>query len=77
MIDIAGFGHADDRVDQQVRLRFFRGTEGKFLMGAVQRIAGLESDNPAPAHLAEEGAQLVGGVAQGPVVVVNGVAGYR
>ena len=35
MIDIAGFGHADDGVNEQVGLRLARGTEGEFLMRAV------------------------------------------
>ncbi len=53
VVDIARLGHADDRVDQQVGLGLFRGAEGQFLVRAVQRVAGLEGDDAAPAQLAE------------------------
>ena len=56
VVNIARLGHADHRVDQQVRLRFFCGTERKFLVGAVQGVAGLERNDFAPAHFAEIGA---------------------
>ena len=55
VVDVAGLGHADDRVDQQVRLRLAGGAEGQLLVRAVQRVAGLEGDDPAPAELAEVG----------------------
>ena len=71
MVDVAGLGHADDRVDQQVGLRLAGGAEGQLLMRAVQRVAGLEGDDPAPAELAEEGAQLVRRVAAAAEVVVH------
>ena len=73
VIDVARFGHADNRVDQQVGLRLFCGAEGQFLVRAVQRIAGLEGNNLAPAQFAEVGAQFVRGVAAGAEVVVNGL----
>ena len=65
VVDVAGLGHADRRVDQQVRLRLAGGAEGQLLVGAVQRVAGLEGDDAAPAELAEVGAELVRGVAPG------------
>ncbi len=73
MVDVARLGHADDRVDQQVGLRFPGGAEGQFLVRAVQRVAGLEGDDLAPAELAEEGAQLVRRVAAGAEIVVHGL----
>jgi hypothetical protein len=71
VIDIAGLGHADDRVDQQVRLHLARGAEGQFLMRPVQRVAGLEGHDLAPAELAEARAQLVRRVAAGLEVVMH------
>ena len=71
VVDVAGLGHADDGVDQQVRLRLVGGAEGQFLVRAVQRVAGLERHDLAPAELAEIGAQLVRGVAAGAEVVVH------
>ena len=71
VVDVAGLGHADDRVDQQVRLAACGGAEGQLLVGAVQRVAGLEGDDPAPAELAEAVAQLLRRVAQMREVVVH------
>ncbi|OIQ66300.1 hypothetical protein GALL_521330 [mine drainage metagenome] len=73
MVDVAGFGHADHRVDQQVGLRLTRGAERQFLVGAVQRVARLERDDATPAELAEIGAQLVGRVAAAFEVIVHGL----
>ena len=63
VVDVARFGHANHRMDQQVRLRLARRAERQFLMGAVQRVAGLECHDLVPAHLAEIGAQFVRRVA--------------
>jgi hypothetical protein len=73
VVDVAGLGHADDGVDQQVGLRLLRGAEGEFLMRAVKRVAGLEGHDAAPAELAEIGAELVRRVAAGLEVVVDGL----
>ena len=71
MVHIAGFGQADDRVDQQVRLCFPGRAEGQFLMRAVQRVARLEGNYAAPAQLAEIGAQFVRGVAAAAEIVMH------
>ncbi|MPL71146.1 hypothetical protein SDC9_16917 [bioreactor metagenome] len=71
VVDIAGLGEADHRVDQQVRLGFLRGAEGQLLVRAVQRVAGLEGDDLAPAELAEIGAQFVRRVATGLEIVMH------
>ena len=71
MINVAGFGHANNRVDQQVGLGFAGGAEGQLLVGAVQRVAGLEGDNFAPADFAEIGAQFIWGVAAGAEIIVH------
>ena len=71
VVDVARLGQAHDRVDQQVGLRFAGGAEGQFLVRAVQRVAGLEGDDLAPAQLAEIGAQFVGRVAAGAEIVMH------
>ena len=60
VVDIAGLGQADHRVDQQVGLALARGTEGQFLVSAMQRVARLERHDLAPAELAEAAAQFGG-----------------
>ena len=64
VIDVAGLGHADDRMDQQVRLDVARRPERQLLVRAVHRVARLERDDLAPAELAETAAQLGRRVAQ-------------
>ena len=71
VVDVARFGHADDGVNEQVRLNLFRGPESQFLMGAVQGVPGLERHDLAPAKLPEVGAQFVRCVAAGAEVVVD------
>ena len=73
MIHIARLGQADNRVDQQVGLGFLGGAERQFLMRTVQRVAGLEGHNLAPAHFAEIGAQFVWRVAAGAEIIVHGL----
>jgi hypothetical protein len=71
VVDVARLGQADDRMDQQVGLGLLGGAEGQLLVRAVQRVAGLERDDLAPAELAEQRAQLVRRVAAGAVVVMH------
>ena len=79
VIHVARLGHANNRMDEKVRLRFFRGAEGQFLMRAVEWVAGLEGHNLAPTKLAEIGAQFVRCVAACAEIIVDGLlnAGYR
>jgi hypothetical protein len=79
VVDVAGLRHADDGVDEEVRLRFLGRAEGQFLVRAVERVARLERHHPAPAELAEIGAEFVRRVAAGLEVVVDGRldAGHR
>ena len=72
MVDVAGLGHADHGMDQQVGLGRLGGAVGQLLVGAVHRVAGLEGDHPAPAQLAEPVAQLLRRVAQMLEIVVHG-----
>ena len=71
VVDVARLGQAHHRVDQQVGLGFLGGAEGQLLVGAVQRVAGLEGDDLAPAELAEIGAQLVRRVAAAAEIVMR------
>ncbi len=71
MVDIARLGHANNRVDQQVGLRFTCGAEGKLLMRAAKGVARLERHDPAPAHLPEIGAQLIRRIAPGAEIIVD------
>ena len=47
VVDVARLGHADDRVDEQVRAFFLRGAERELVVRAVHRVAGLEGDDLA------------------------------
>jgi len=71
VIDVAGLGHADHRVNQQIRLHFACSPERQLLVGAVQRVAGLEGDHLAPALLPEPASQLGRRVSQQLEIVVG------
>ena len=58
VIDVAGLGHADDRMDEEAGFDLFRGAESELDVRAVHRVAGLEGDDPAPALVGEVGAKL-------------------
>ena len=58
VVDVARLGHADDRVDQQAAADLLGGSLGQLLVGPVQRVAGLEGDDLAPAQRLEVLAQL-------------------
>ena len=45
VVDVAGLGHADDRVDQEAAADLLGGALGQLLVGPVQRVAGLEGDD--------------------------------
>ena len=49
VVDVAGLGHADDRMDEEVGFDLLRGAEGELDVRAVHRVAGLEGDDAAPA----------------------------
>ena len=55
--DVAGLGLADQRVDEEPVAGLQRGL-GQVLVGAVDRVAGLEGDDPLPAALLEVGLVL-------------------
>ena len=58
MVDVARLGHADDRVDQQAAADLLGRPLGQLFVGPVQRVAGLEGDDPAPAQRLKVLAQL-------------------
>src|SRR5262249_35784955 len=70
VIDIAGLGHTDNRMDKEACFNLFRGPEGKFDMRAVHRVAGLEGNDAAPALARKIGAELGRRLAQAFEVVV-------
>jgi hypothetical protein len=72
VVDVAGLGQADHRVDQEVGLDHLGRPLGEFLMGPVHGVAGLEGDHPRPAPLLELAAQVGGLVAQLAEVVLGG-----
>ena len=53
MIDVAGLGYAHDRMDQQTAADLLCRSLGQFLVGAVHRVVGLESDDPGPTQVLE------------------------
>ena len=70
VVDVARLRHADDRLDQQVRLDVLRRAERELLVRAMHRVARLERDDLAPAELLEAVAHLLRRVAQVLEVVV-------
>ena len=71
MIDVARLGHADDRVDQEPAANLRGRLLGQLFVSAVQRVAGLERDDPAPGKRLKMLAQLGGRAAQLDEVVVR------
>ena len=49
VIDVAGFGEADDGVDEDVCLASTGGADGQFSVGSVHGVAGLECNDAGPA----------------------------
>ena len=58
MVDVARLGHADDRVNEEVRFDLLCGAERELDVRAVHRVAGLEGDDAAPAASGELFAEL-------------------
>ena len=73
VVDVAGLGDADDRVDQEPAADLLGRALGQLFVGAVQRVAGLEGDHLRPAERLEVLAKLGGGPPQlGEIVVGRG-----
>ena len=71
VVHVAGLGQADHRVDQQAAADFLGRPLGQFFVDAVHRVAGLEGDHVAVAHLFQGGANFGRGAAQFDKVVVD------
>jgi len=71
VVDVAGLGHADRRVHEQVRVDVARRPERQLLVGAVHGIARLEGDDALPAARRKVGANLRGRFAQRLEIVVR------
>ncbi len=70
MIDVARFGQANDRVDQDVCLASSRSADGQFSMGSVHGVASLKGNDPRPAELFEMDSELRWSIAQLDIIVV-------
>ena len=71
MINVAGLGHADHRLNQQIGFDVPCGAESQFLMRPVQRIAGLKRNDLAPAQFAKTTAQFRWRIAQQLEIVIS------
>jgi hypothetical protein len=72
VIEVARLGHADHRLDDQVRLDLLGRPQRQLLVRAVHRVAGLERHHAPPAQPRELGPQLRGREPQRGEVVVRG-----
>jgi len=72
MVHIAGLGHADHGMDQQVGFRLSGGPESQLLVGTVHRVAGLECHDLAPAEFGKPLTEFGGRVPQMAEIVVDG-----
>jgi hypothetical protein len=64
MIDVAGLGDADDRVNQQAAADLLGRPLGQLLVGPVQGVPGLEGDDLGPAERLEMLAEFARGPAE-------------
>src|ERR1700685_1293568 len=60
VVNVAGFGHSDPRMDEQIGLDFVSGTERQVHMGAVHGVASLKRNYTSPAQTRKFGAQFGG-----------------
>ena len=58
MVHVAGFGQANDRMQEKRAVDFFDDAFRQFFMDTVQGVARLECDDVLVAHLGEEGTGL-------------------
>ena len=70
VVDVAWFGQADNRVDEDVGLACSGSADGQFSMCSVHWIAGLKGNNPRPAEFFEMNSELCRSVAQSDIIVV-------
>ncbi len=72
VIDVAGLGHTDAGVQQQNAVLLNSGALGQFLVDAVERVAGLESDYVRVTKLLQTGAGLGRGQSQRFEIIAGG-----
>jgi hypothetical protein len=63
VVDVARLRHADDGLDQEIRLDVLGRAKRQLLVGAVHRVARLEGDDAAPAELLKAIAKLLRSIA--------------
>ena len=70
MVDVAWFGQADHRVDEDVSLAGTGSANGQFSVGSVHGVASLKGNDARPAEFFEVNSEFRWSVAQCDVVVV-------
>ena len=71
MVNITGFGHANNRVNQQTRLNVSCGAKCQLLVRAMHRITRLKCDHLAPAKFLETVSHFARRIAQVFVIIVR------
>ena len=71
VIDVAGHGHAHDRMDEQVGLGALSRPIGHLLVRPVHRVPGLEGDDPGPAPGVELAPEILWAIAQVHEIVMR------
>ncbi len=72
MVDVSGFGHPHDRMNEHVCFDLLGGAQRQLDVGPMHGVAGLEGDDSPPSEPSEILAQLCRPQAQGAEVVVDG-----
>ncbi len=70
VVDVAWFGQADNRVDEDVSLTSSGSADGQFSMGSVHGVTRLKGNDARPAELFEVHSKFRWSIAQSAVVVV-------
>ena len=70
VVDVAWFGQADNRVDEDISLARPGSADGQFSMGSVHGIASLKGNDARPAEFLEVDSEFGWSIAQSDVVVV-------
>src|SRR5579872_2297950 len=70
VVDVAGFGHPDRRMDKQVGFDLFGGAEGQLHVGAMHWVTSLKGDHAAPTQPGKLSTQFGRGKTQSAEVVM-------
>ncbi|OIP48284.1 MAG: hypothetical protein AUK28_05210 [Desulfobacterales bacterium CG2_30_60_27] len=71
IMQVARFGHAHGRVEEDMALDVLGGLQNYLALQAVHGFAGLKGDHPPPTHFFKQGAQFHGRVPQIFEVIVG------